>query len=144
LTKKMPNQRTWSVDHTSEPQVVRCTLTGIIRADEMAEFVVAHNRAIDAMQGQEYRVWVDLRGLAALSPEATKLMEQAKRYSAGRPNFQGSAVLVSSGGAVAALQHRRTSVGGGVIDTEFTSDDEQECLRHLATVKRTMTKVASR
>jgi hypothetical protein len=126
----------WSVDHTTEAGVVRCVLHGVVRADEMAEFVIAHNRAVDAMQGRDYRVWVDLRELAALSPEATEVLVRAKQYSAGRDNFQGSAVLVSGGNAVATMQHRRTSVTGGVIDTELISDDEQACRRHLATVKR--------
>ena len=127
----------WSVDHTSEPGVLRCMLRGVIRLEDMSEFVLAHNRAVDAMQGRNYRVWVDLRDLEALSPEATQLMEQAKRYSATHENFQGSAVLVSSDRSLAAMQHRRTSVTGGVVDTEFISDDENACLQHLAKVTRT-------
>jgi len=138
---KPPN---WSVDHTSEPGILRCMLRGVIRVEDMAEFVVAHNRAVDAMLGRDYRVWVDLRDLAALSPEATQIMEQAKQYSAKRENFQGSAVLVRSDRSLAAMQHRRTSVTGGVSDTEFTSDDENACLQHLARVKRTRREAVAR
>jgi hypothetical protein len=61
-------------------------------------------------------------------------MEEAKKYSASRPNFRGSAVLVAS--ATIAMQHRRTSIGGGVMDTELISDDEAELRAHLARVHR--------
>jgi hypothetical protein len=61
-------------------------------------------------------------------------MERAKEYSASRPNFQGSAVLIAS--SVVAMQHRRTSASGGVLDTELISDDEAACWQHLAHITR--------
>jgi hypothetical protein len=125
---------TWQVDVTTTPGVIRCVLTGAMGIDDVRNFVQAHNRAVDAMAGAKYRVFVDLRGLQPLSPEATEWMERAKRYSSEHPNFQGSAVLVSQ--ATILLQHRRTSVTGGVIDSELLSDDEEACWRHLASVSR--------
>ncbi|HZU84243.1 MAG TPA: hypothetical protein VE987_15040 [Polyangiaceae bacterium] len=107
----------------------------MLDTEEMRAFVDAHNRAVDAMNGRDYKVWVDLREMAPISPEAAELMAQAKRYSSTRANFRGSAVLVAA--ATVALQHRRTSVSGGVMDTELISSDEQECRRHLASVYRT-------
>ncbi|SRR5579883_1797015 len=125
----------WSVDISSTPGVLRCVLRGVLDTEEMRAFVDAHNRAVDAMNGRDYKVWVDLREMAPISPEAAELMAQAKRYSSTRANFRGSAVLVAA--ATVALQHRRTSVSGGVMDTELISSDEQECRRHLASVYRT-------
>jgi hypothetical protein len=61
-------------------------------------------------------------------------MEGAKAYSASLPNFQGSAVLVTS--QVIAMQHRRTSTDSGVMDTELISDDEEACREHLRRVQR--------
>jgi len=124
----------WEVAGSSTPGVLKCTFRGRLTVEEMEGFVEAHNRAVDDMQGRDYKVWVDLRDLQPLSPEAAEVMEQAKRHSAKQPNFRGSAVLVS--GATVALQHRRTSTTGGVMDTEFISDDEQACLRFLEQVYR--------
>ena len=126
--------RNWTVVHTSTPGVVCCILHGTISVEEMKEFVVAHNLAVDAMQGRDYRVWVDLRKLAPLSPQATEIMEQAKGHSAKQKNFRGSAVLVDH--AVIRLQHQRTSRTAGVSETEFISDNEEACRRHLETIHR--------
>jgi hypothetical protein len=125
---------TWNLDTTSRPGVFAMRLEGTFNATEMREFVAQHNAGVDSFNGQPYRVFVDIRALAPLSPECTLLMEKAKQYSAVRQNFQGSAVLIAS--SVVAMQHRRTSKSGGVIDTELISDSEEACWQHLATVKR--------
>jgi hypothetical protein len=125
---------TWSVDVDSEPGVVRCKLAGKLGTEEARAFVEAHNRAIDAFGRRPYRVWVDLKDLSPLSPEAAEVVELSKRYSSHKPNFLGSAVLVSS--ATVAMQHRRTSVSGGVMGTELISDDEAALRAHLRAVER--------
>ena len=126
----------FEVDTTTMRGVIRCVLTGALRTEDVREFVVAHNAAVDAMRGGDYKVWLDLRGMEPLSPEATEVMEQAKSYSSKHPNFRGSAVLVNR--AMILLQHRRTSVSSGLIDSELLSDDEAVCKRHLASVHRTL------
>jgi hypothetical protein len=125
----------FQVDTTTMPGVIQCVLTGALQTEDVREFVVAHNAAVDAMRGADYKVWVDLRGMDPLSPEGTEVMEQAKIYSSKHPNFRGSAVLVNR--ATILLQHQRTSVSCGVIDSELLSDDEAKCRRHLASVYRT-------
>ena len=132
----MPQLRSLASEHgPGRPRgVLRCVLTGALQTEDVRDFVVAHNAAVDAMRGGDYKVWVDLRGLDPLSPEATEVMEQAKIYSSKHPNFRGSAVLVNR--ATILLQHRRTSVSSGVIDSELLSDDEAECRRHLGSVYR--------
>jgi hypothetical protein len=125
---------TWHVDGKSKPGILAMRLSGVFTTQEMQEFVKAHNAGVDACGSKPYRVFVDIRDLAPLSPECTATMEKAKQYSAGRNNFQGSAVLTSS--SVVAMQHRRTSQSGGVLETELLSDDEAECWDHLAKVKR--------
>jgi hypothetical protein len=124
----------WEVDGTSRPGIVTMRLSGIIDEKEMAEFVLAHNAAIDALGKRDYRVFCDIRDLKPLSPVASDLLEKAKAYSAAHSNFRGSAVLVSS--ATVAMQHRRTSTSGGVMDTELISHDEAACWAHIATVQR--------
>jgi hypothetical protein len=79
-------------------------------------------------------VWVDLTELAPLGAEAAEIIEQGKRYSASRPNFLGSAVLVAS--PTVAMQHKRTSVSGGVSDTELISADAEALRAHLRNVDR--------
>ncbi len=124
----------WEVDATSEPGVLRCKLTGTVTLQEAAAFVAAHNLAIDNLGSTDYRVWVDLSELSALSPEASALIEKAKRHSSQRPNFRGSSVLVSKGAV--ALQHRHTSIRSGVMSTEVISDDVEVLREHLRTVYR--------
>jgi hypothetical protein len=125
---------TWKVDSTSTPGILRIALEGRLTADEMKAFVAAHNRAIDDYHGADYKVWCDISALAVLSQDCVALFEQAKSFSSRRPNFRGSAVLVAS--AVVALQHRRTSLEGGVIATELISHDVHALEQHLRTVYR--------
>jgi len=125
---------TWDVDGQSRPGILMLRLEGTLAAHEMAEFVRAHNAAIDAFRGADYRVFCDLRHMRPLSPDAAAVLEQAKTYSSSRPNFRGSAVLVAS--KIIALQHQRTSVSGGVMSTELISEDEAACWDHLARVRR--------
>jgi hypothetical protein len=84
------------VDPTSEPGILRLELSGALTTSEMAAFVEQHNRAIDAFGRHDYRVFCDIRQLAPLSPACAALFEKAKAHSAGKKNFRGSAVLVSS------------------------------------------------
>jgi len=124
----------WNVDAFARPGVLRLSLEGKITHDEMTAFVDAHNRAIDNFAGDDYKVWCDISRLQTLDKECADLFEKAKQYSNAHPNFRGSAVLVAS--AVVAMQHRRTSVGSGVMSTELISEDPLALERHLRTVYR--------
>ena len=121
---------TWTVDTKSHPGVVTVTVVGSPDAADMTALVAAHNRAIDALAGGSYRVFCDLRAMKVLSPEAATTFELAKVYSSSQPNFRGSAVLVAS--QVVGMQHRRTSVTGGVMETELIGTDEAALWQHLA------------
>jgi hypothetical protein len=125
---------TFHIDGAGRPGILCMTLSGVFTRDEMERYVQAHNAAIDALDGVDYRVFVDIRELAPLSPECTALMEEAKAYSSSRPNFRGSAVLVAS--KIIALQHQRTSIAGGVMSTELISEDRAACEAHLSTIHR--------
>lgn len=124
----------WTVDEKSEPGVLRLKVSGTLTLDEARAFVKAHNRAIDGYAGRDYKVWCDLAELSPLSGECAALFEEAKRYSSKQPSFRGSAVLVSS--ATVAMQHRRTSVSGGVMSTELISHDPVALREHLRSVNR--------
>jgi hypothetical protein len=124
----------WSVDARSEPGVLRLKLEGTLTQEDMKAFVEAHNRAIDDFRGRDYKVWCDISEMGPLPPECAALFEQAKRYSSDHANFRGSSVLVSS--PTVALQHRRTSISGGVMDTELISHDPTELRAHLRRVHR--------
>lgn len=124
----------WVVDATSEPGILVLRVLGALSSAEMASFVRAHNAAVDAFGINTYKVFCDLREMNPLSPEAAVHFESAKQHSSARPNFQGSAVLVSS--QLIAMQHRRTSITGGVMDSELISNDEAACREHLRRVRR--------
>jgi hypothetical protein len=125
---------TWRVDTTSTPGIFRMTLEGRFSVEEMTAFVQAHNQAIDGYGTSDYKVWCDISKLLTLSPECASLLEKAKLYSNAHKNFRGSAVLVAS--ALIAMQHRRTSMDGGVMDTELISQDVHALEHHLRTVYR--------
>lgn len=124
----------WEVDIVSEPGLLKLRLHGRITVDDMAAFVAAHNAAIDALRGADYKVFCDIRDMLPLSPECAELMAKAKSYSATRRNCRGSAVWVSS--AIVTMQHVRTSKQTGVHETELLSPDEAALRAHLATVWR--------
>lgn len=124
----------WTIDDTSEPGILMMCIEGTMQVEETENAVRAHNKAVEAFGVSPYRVFVDLRKMAPLSPEAAEVLEKAKKFSAGRRNFQGSAVLVAS--QVVAMQHRRTSTTGGVIGSELISDDEFACRAHLRDISR--------
>lgn len=124
----------WIVDGKSQPGVLILRIDGSLDTDQMRAFVDTHNQTIDSFAGRAYRVFCDLRTLTPLSPEQAKEFERAKLYSAAHSNFQGSAVLVTS--QLIAMQHRRTSTTGGVMDTELISDDEAACWAHLRRIRR--------
>lgn len=124
----------WSVDTTTRPSILRLSLEGRVTVEEMTAFVDAHNHAIDGYAGADYKVWCDISRLQTLDKACADLFEKAKQYSNAHRNFRGSAVLVAS--AVVAMQHRRTSVGGGVMSTELISEDPVALELHLRTVYR--------
>ena len=125
---------TWKIDAKRKPGVLWMVLEGNFTTDEMAAFVADHNVAVDACGDKDYRVFVDVRKLNPLPPEVTAVMEQCKRYSSQHANFRGSAVLAAS--ATVAMQHRRTSMSGGVMDTELITEDEAAAWKHLEGVRR--------
>jgi hypothetical protein len=124
----------YKVDAASKPGVLQLEIEGSLDIDEMRAFVREHNAAIDALHGAPYRVFCNLRNMQPLSPESSQLFLHAKQYSASHANFEGSAVLIAS--SLIAMQHRRTSVEGGVMSSELISDDEAECWAHLRTIQR--------
>jgi hypothetical protein len=124
----------WRIDVTSEPGVLRLKLAGALTPQEIADYVAAHNAAIDALGDFDYKVWADLSELEPLCPQSTAILEQAKRYSSARPNFRGSSVFVSAG--TVALQQRHTSIRSGVLSTELISDDLVALRAHLQSVYR--------
>ena len=123
----------WTVDVGD--RLLSLKLVGSFTVAEMNAFVAAHNAGVDSFNGTEYRVFCNIRELRALPPACGLLMESAKAYSASQPGFQGSAVYVAN--KIVAVQHQKTSVTGGVMNTELISDDEMELRLHLDTVRRT-------
>jgi hypothetical protein len=128
----------YKVDATTRPGILVLQIDGALSNEETRAFVLEHNAAIESMRGGAYRVFCDLRNMLPLSPEASQQLLLAKQYSAAHPNFEGSAVLVSS--SLIAMQHRRTSVEGGVMQSELISDDEAACWAHLRRVQRSQRK----
>jgi hypothetical protein len=124
----------FQVDTESEPGVLRFRLEGTLSVEEARAFVDEHNRGVDHFAGRGYVVFGDMRAARPLSQECAEIIERAKRHSAAQRGFLGSAILVASN--VVALQHRRTSIRGGVMPTELISENETECRQHLEKLRR--------
>ncbi len=122
------------VDNKFEPGVLHLRVSGKMSDEEAAAFLEAHNKAIDDFGTRDYKVFCDLREMMPLSPKGTEYFELAKKYSSSKKNFRGSAVWVTS--AIMQMQHHRTSVTGGVANTELISSDEKELRAHLDRVHR--------
>ena len=116
------SDRQWEVDSETEPGILRLRLDGRFSMADMTAFVTAHNAAIDAMEGADYKVFCDIRKLVPLTPDCAELLRQAKAYSDSKKNFRGSAVWVEN--AIVSMQHARTSKQSGVLPTELSSSDE--------------------
>src|SRR4051794_24688448 len=108
---------TWSVNTTSEEGLLKMTFEGKLTLEQIVAAVEAHNRGVDSFGERGYHVWVDLSRMQPLTQDCAAALEKAKRYSNARRNFRGSAVLVAS--PTVGMQHRRTSIDGGVIDSEL-------------------------
>lgn len=124
----------WVIDTKKRPGILHVRLEGSFTVDEMTAFVAEHNAAVESFAGKDYRVMCDITKMRTLSGDCALILENAKTFSGSHTNCQGSAVLVSS--AVVAMQHKRTSISAGVIDSELISDDEEACWAHLARVRR--------
>ncbi len=122
----------WTIDTDRRPGVLWIALVDSPSAEEMHELVAAHNTAILGYAGEPYTVFCDLRAQKVLSPEAAAVFEEAKAFSSAQPNFLGSAVLVAS--QVVGMQHRRTSLSGGVGETELIGNEEGPLWAHLDTL----------
>jgi len=120
---------TWKVETDRKPGIVWFELAGTMSIEEMRQFGAAAGKAIQSVGGAEFQIFCDIRALKVLSPECTKMFETAKGYSASLSNFRGSGVWVAN--STTALQHKMSSVKGGVMKTELISDDEQALWAHL-------------
>src|SRR5690349_2512336 len=95
----------WQVDGNTEDGLLKLSLSGTFSREEMQAFCDAHNAAIVAFKGLDYKVFCDIRTLAPLKPECAEIMEKAKTFSSSQRNFRGSAVWVAS--SIVSMQHRR-------------------------------------
>lgn len=119
----------WNVDADRKPGIIWMELGATMTPAELRDFGAAAVKAIAACQGADFRIFCDIRELKPLSPECAAIFVQAKAYSSALSNFRGSAVWVAN--AAVALQHRMSSLKGGVMKTELISEDEQALWAHL-------------
>lgn len=79
-------------------------VSGLLREDEARSCVALYQRCTDEHRGARHLVLADLRGMAAMSPEAALLLAEAIRY--GREHGVICCVHLSDS-SVARLQARR-------------------------------------
>lgn len=106
------------------------TLEGVVRPDEMRQFVEQSVGAIRelAAQGRAVRALADLRHFRTTSPEATEILRQGQEV-AMQAGMKRIAELVSS--EVAILQLNRIARASGMDRILRRFDDEQEARRWL-------------
>src|SRR5688572_18383580 len=104
-------QAMWCIEYDPETRVLAMRLTRQVTATHLRAIMRANAQALAATGGDEFRVLVDLRGLAPLDRESAELFSDIKRSAQALPGFVERVVLCDS--ATVAMQQRRTSIEDG-------------------------------
>ncbi|WNG17078.1 STAS/SEC14 domain-containing protein [Cystobacter fuscus] len=110
--------------------LVELQLEGIIREDEMRQFIAESLAATQTLtaQGRYIRVLSDMRLLKAASPEAAEILRQGQQ-TAIEAGMRRLAQLVDS--ELTALQLNRIARASGMYRMMRRFQDEQEARRWL-------------
>lgn len=119
----------WCIEYDPTTRVLALRVTRQAVAAHVRALTRAHTQALLATSGAQFRVLVDLRGLAPLDNEAAALFSEVKRAGQALPGYLGRVVLCDS--ATVAMQQRRTSLEDGTADQELITFDADEARRYL-------------
>ncbi len=120
----------WKIHFNPNERRLSIRLKDEAPADQLRELAVAHARALEATAGQPFKVFIDMRRLFPLEPEAVTILAEIKRVAASIDGCRGMVVLADSA-TVAMQQHRTRQRGRGPRDLELITLDEVEALRFL-------------
>lgn len=119
----------WCIEYDPEIRVLALRLTRQVTSANLRAIMRANAHALAATAGDEFRVLVDLRGLAPLDHEAAVLFSEVKRSAQALPGFVERVVLCDS--ATIAMQQRRTSIEDGTAEIELITFDDGDARRLL-------------
>jgi hypothetical protein len=124
-----PPSAMWCIEYDPDTRVLALRLTRQITPASMRALMRANAQALGAIAGDEFRVLVDLRGIAPLDRDAAELFTDIKRSAQALPGFRERVVLCDS--ATVAMQQRRTSIEEGTSEIELITFDDGDARRML-------------
>jgi hypothetical protein len=119
----------WCIEYDPDIRVLTLRLTRQVTTVNLRAIMRANAQALAATHGDEFRVLVDLRGLAPLDRESAELFSDVKRAAQALPGFKERVVLCDS--ATVAMQQRRTSLEDGTAEIELITFDDGDARRML-------------
>jgi hypothetical protein len=116
------------IDH--DHSIVEFVLEGIVRIDEMQQFVRSLQRATLDLQGREIKIKADLRALRPAAPEVAEMIRNVQEFGI-RSGVKRVAEIVESD--VIALQLNRVAHESGtdkILRRFWEEDSAREWLIH--------------
>jgi len=98
----------WRMDFDPATRRLCVQLKEHVSTAHLRELADAHTLALEATGGQAFKVFLDLRGLFPLEPDAVVLLGAIKRLASQMRGWAGTAVLADS--ATVAMQQNRTRI----------------------------------
>ncbi len=119
----------WKIHFSPNEQRLSIRLMAEVGVDQLHDLANAHARALEATAGQPFKVFIDMRRLFPMEPEAVTLLAEIKRVATSMEACRGMAILADS--PTVAMQQHRTRQKGGPGATELITLDEDEAMRFL-------------
>jgi hypothetical protein len=121
----------WKIHFSPSERRLSIHLVAEVGAEQLHELAIAHARALESTAGQPFKVFIDVRGLFPMEPEAVTVLAEIKRVAASVEGCSGMVILADSP-TVAMQQHRTRQKTRGGREAELITLDPNEATRFLA------------
>jgi hypothetical protein len=120
----------WKIHFSPTERQLSMRLMAEVTREQARELAAANARALEATGGQPFKVFIDMRRLFPMEPDAVSVLAEIKQVTASMSGFLGMAILADS--PTVAMQQHRTRIGGGrPAESELITLDEGEAVRFL-------------
>ena len=119
----------WRIEYDPGDRLLTMRLREHVGLVEMRALNRAHARALEATGGDDFRVFLDLRGLHPLDTSSAELLADMKRVALSLDGYQGRVVLVDS--ATVAMQQRNQTLEDGGDERELITLEPGEADRWI-------------
>lgn len=124
----------WKIQFSPSERRLSIWLMAEVDMNQLDELASAQARALEATGGRPFTVFVDMRNLFPMDPDAVLLLAEIKRVALSTKTCEGMAILADS--PTIAMQQHRTRQKKGSPKVELVTLDETEATRFLEKVGR--------